>query len=177
MKDQGPQDKVLTQYKLAILYLLDICAHPLSTSQICDVLLEDLFKNFFHLQMALDQLIEAGMVQKGKPGSFAYYSITESGHENFSYLKTDLSLSMRRSILANVKRLHLDSEDAIIPSATWQHLVEGGTLVRLTLTEGTNKILDLTLAAPGPKAAKSICEKWSYKSHQMYEELLEKLLS
>ena len=176
MNEQESRDKLLTQYKIAVLYLLDATSRPLSTSQICDVLLDRLFTNFFNLQLSLSQLIDTGFVDKGEPNQFSYYAITPDGKDALKYLLPELALDMRREILSRVQSLHLDQREAIVPSADWGRSATGGSQVHLKLMEGNAPVVDLTLQVPGNEAARHICESWARKSQQVYEALLEELI-
>ena len=177
MNEKEPWEKLLNKYKLSVLYLLDLSGRPLSTSQICDVLLEEVFSNFFHLQQALSQLLDSGLVEKGGPDRFTYYSISESGKKSLPYLVGDLSLELRRTIIEQAKKHKLDGEDGLIPEGDWHRLVSGGCQVHLKLNEGSRTLLELTMQVPGSKAAVSICEGWAAKSSEVYELLLEKLMA
>lgn len=176
MSEKESREKLLNKYKLSVLYLLDFSPRALSTSQICDVLLEEVFSNFFHLQQALSQLLESGLIQKGGPDRYTYYSITEAGKKALPYLVGDLSLELRRTILAQAKKLKLDTE-GFVPEGDWHRMVSGGCQVHLKLMEGSRPLLDLTLQVPGAKAAQRICEGWASKSSEVYELLLEKLMA
>ena len=169
-------DDLLLNYKLAILYLLDNIAWPLTTSGICDVLLEELYSNYFHLQQALSELETTGMIRKETIGNSTYYSMTPTGKEAFVYLEKELSMDLRRAIMDRVKELHMDTRRTLTTSADYTNSITGGCHVQCRLMDGKDSIIDLKLMVPGPEAAKVICAKWPMHSQVLYEKIIEELL-
>ena len=53
----------LTLYKLIILYMLQKVDFPLSNAQISGFILDKGYTNYFHLQQAISELIESGLVR------------------------------------------------------------------------------------------------------------------
>ncbi len=169
-------DDFLPNYKLSILYLLDNISWPVNTTAICDVLLEELFSNYFHLQQALSELEEGGMIHKETTGNSTYYSMTPSGKEAFVYLKNSLSEELRKAIMDRVRELHIDTRKTLSARADYSMSVIGRCHVRCQLMEEKDTVIDLTLRVPGVQAAKEICSRWPSRSQMMYEKLIDELM-
>ena len=169
-------DDVMTSYKLSILYLLDNISWPVSTAGICDVLLEKLYTNFFHLQQALVELEEAEMINRETIGTSTYYSLTSLGKEGFVYLEKELAMDLRKAIMERIHELKMDTHRTLTSSADMRVTVTGGYSVRCLLLDGKDSVIDLTLMVPGPEAAKAVCAKWPLRSQLIYEKLVEELL-
>ena len=169
-------DDILLNYKLAVLYLLDNIEWPVSTNGICEVLLEELYSNFFHLQQAIGELAAADMIRKETVGNTTYYSITPAGKEGFAYLEKELSMDLRRAILDRMHALHMDTRRSLVSYADYSSSITGGVHVHCRLMDGKDAVIDLKLMVPGVEAAKAICAKWPLKSQDLYVTLMEELM-
>ena len=56
------REEILMRYKLAVMYVLWLMKRPVTTSELCDILLESLFTHFFFLQESLDDLVDTGFL-------------------------------------------------------------------------------------------------------------------
>ena len=169
-------DDFLLNYKLSVLYLLDNISWPVSTSGICDVLLEELYSNYFHLQQALAELESSGMILKEPVGNSTYYSMTPSGKEAFVYLEKSISMELRKAIMSRIRELHMDTHRTLVSSADYSTSVTGGCHVQCRLMDGKDPVIDLKLMVPGVEAAKVICARWPLRSQLLYEKLIEELM-
>ena len=163
-------------YKLAILHMLCNIPDSATLSQVCDVLLEKLFTNYFHLQQALTELEEAGFVKREKQNHITLFSVTPQGRDAYVYLEKELSADIRRQILDRLRQLQLDRPLSIRAEADYDTTVTGGTQVHCTLMEGMTRIIDLHLSVPGQEAARAVALQWPYKARQIYEKLMDELL-
>ena len=68
-----------TVYKLIVLYMLQNSRDPLTNSQRSEFILEHEYTNYFHLQQAISELVEAELVEKQTISNASYYRITEDG--------------------------------------------------------------------------------------------------
>lgn len=169
-------DDILLNYKLSVLYLLDNISWPVSTSGICDVLLEELYSNYFHLQQALSELEGSGMILKETIGNSTYYSMTSTGKEAFVYLEKSLGMDLRKAIMDRIRALHMDTRRTLTASADYSTSITGGCHVQCRLMDGKDPVIDLKLMVPGVEAAKVICASWPLRSQMMYEKLMEELM-
>jgi len=167
---------LLTHYKLGVLYLLDNAENHLTVSQICDILLERLYTNYFHLRQALGELAESGFIQKEGPDSASYFSVTPQGREACRYLENDLDISIRREIVEQIRKHDLGTSKPTFSHAEYDRTVTGGSRVYLRQVIAGEKALEITMAVPGQEAARVICESWPLRSEKAYEMLMDLLL-
>ena len=66
----------LTLYKLIILYMLQKVDFPLSNAQISGFILDKGYTNYFHLQQAISELIESGLVRSETVRNASYLKIS-----------------------------------------------------------------------------------------------------
>ena len=164
------------QYKLAALYLLNLLEHPLTISQICDVLMEKLLTNFFTLMNALTELHDDDLILTETVETNTYYRITEEGKNTLQYLTAELSPEMKHLIHDRVKELHLSTRQTLLPHARYDASTLSGPMVRCTVMNGSATILDLRLSVPGQEAAEEICRSWPLRWEKVYTKLMEELL-
>ena len=56
-----------TVYKLIVLYMLQNTENTLTNSQISEFILDREYTNYFHLQQAISELVEAELITSGHP--------------------------------------------------------------------------------------------------------------
>lgn len=86
----------LTLYKLIILYMLQKVDFPLSNAQISGFILDKGYTNYFHLQQAISELIESGLVRSETVRNASYLKITESGNQTLEYFGTEVSEDIKK---------------------------------------------------------------------------------
>ena len=67
----------------------------LTNSQISEFILEREYTNYFHLQEAVSELVEAELIEKHTISNTSYYYLTEDGKNTLSYFEKELSADIR----------------------------------------------------------------------------------
>ena len=137
-----------TVYKLIVLYMLQNTENTLTNSQISEFILDREYTNYFHLQQAISELVEAELITMDTRSNVSHYRITEDGIKTLSFFQKDLSPEIK----------------------------QGTYSVRCQLIEKGNSLIDLNIAAPNLEAAQSICKKWSTHYQEIYGKIMEELL-
>ena len=171
-----PQTQVMMKYKLCVLYMLDQLDKPASVSQLCDVLLEKIFGNFFHLQQAVAEMERDGFLLTEKAEKTLTYQITEDGRDTLSSLLSELSLDLRRTIVKRMEELRLPSHKPYRTVTRYDDSVTTGKRVHCVLLEGSMTVMDLKFEVPSEEAAKAICDSWALRWQNVYDILMEELL-
>lgn len=165
-----------TIYKLIVLYMLKHSETTLTNSQISEFILEREYTNYFHLQQAISELVEAGLIGKKKVSNTSYYELTEEGKTTLSYFEDELSSDIRKEVRDYLKDKGYEKLERILTPADYYETSQGGYAVRCQLIEKNMSVVDLNLAAPSLEAAKSICRNWGKKSQDIYGMIMEELL-
>lgn len=165
-----------TIYKLIVLYMLDNSEAPLTNSQISEFILDREYTNYFHLQQAVSELVEADLLEKQVTSNTSYYHITEEGRTTLSYFQEELSTDIRKEVKDYLKTNGCDTAEQIMTPADYYTTAQGGYTVRCQLIEKTTSLVDLTIAVPSLEAAKSICRHWPEKCQDIYGKIMEELL-
>ena len=132
----------------------------LTNSQISEFILDRGYTNYFHLQQALSELVEAELVNKDTRSNTSHYQITEDGRKTLSFFQQDLSSEIKQEVKEYLNSAGFKAEDRIVTSADYYITKQGDYSVRCQLIEKGNSLIDLNIAAPNLEAAKSMCQKW-----------------
>ena len=85
-----------TTYKLIILYMLQNSDGDLTNSQITDFILDRKYTNYFQLQQAVSELVEADLVEMSSQSNRSYYRLTSEGKNTLKYFSKELLLTSRK---------------------------------------------------------------------------------
>ena len=81
----------MTLYKLMNLYMLKQVNFPLTYAQISDFFLSREYTDYFTLQQALTELLEAGLARSETIHNSTRYEITREGEETLSFFGKKIS--------------------------------------------------------------------------------------
>ena len=165
-----------TTYKLIILYMLQNSEGDLTNSQITDFILDRKYTNYFQLQQAVSELVEADLVEMSSQSNRTYYRLTEEGKNTLKYFSRELSSDIKKEVEEYLNFLHCKIEEHLLTPADYYPTKEGSYSVRLRIIEGGVSIVDLSIKVPNLAAAQSVCESWPYKYQNVYDKIMEELL-
>lgn len=148
----------------------------LSNSQISEFILEREYTNYFHLQQAVSELVEAELLDKQTISNTSYYHLTEEGRGTLTYFEKDLSQEIKDEINEYLKEQGCKMPERILTPADYYKTPHGGYAVRCQLIEKNTSLIDLSMAAPNLEAAKAICRTWPKKSQDIYALIMEELI-
>lgn len=165
-----------TIYKLIVLYMLQHAEASLTNSQISEFILEKEYTNYFHLQQAISELVEAELLEKQTISNTSYYRLTDEGSRTLSFFEKELSSEIKNEIKEYLKAQGCQEMERILTPADYYETPQGGYAVRCQLIEKNTSLIDLSIAAPNLEAAKSICRNWQKKYQDIYAEIMEELI-
>ena len=165
-----------TVYKLIVLYMLQNTENTLTNSQISEFILDQEYTNYFHLQQAISELVEAELITMDTRSNVSHYRITEDGIKTLSFFQKDLSPEIKQEVREYLKSTGFKAQERIVTPADYYITKQGTYSVRCQLIEKGNSLIDLNIAAPNLEAAQSICKKWSTHYQEIYGKIMEELL-
>jgi len=165
-----------TTYKLIVLYMLKHAESSLTNSQISEFILEREYTNYFHLQEAVSELVEAELIEKHTISNTSYYRLTEDGKNTLSYFEKELSADIRKEVKEYLKSAGYEMQQRILTPADYYTSSQGSYAVNCRIIERNVSLLDINLIAPNLEAAKSMCRNWPDKSREIYAKIMEELL-
>ena len=108
-----------TVYKLIILYMLSHSDTELTNSQLSEFILDRDYTNYFHLQQAISELVEAGLIYKRVKSNSSYYQITSDGASTLSFFESDLSPEIRKDVSEFLKTAGYEVQNSIVTPADY----------------------------------------------------------
>ena len=87
-----------TIYKLIVLYMLQNTDDTLTNSQISEFILDREYTNYFHLQQAISELVEAELITMDTRSNVSHYRITEDGIKTLSFFQKDVSPEIKQEV-------------------------------------------------------------------------------
>ena len=164
-----------TLYKLMTMYTLSRVDFALTNSQITNVFLDLGYTNYFNVQYALGELVDAGLVHEEAYPDYRYYALTESGRESIEALRSTLSASIRTDIDDYLKKMRLEFREAVSSRAEYYRTTDGDWAVRCRIMDHATALIDMTLTVPNETQAKAVSQEWKEKSQEIYAMVIHKL--
>lgn len=124
----------------------------LTNSQISEFILDREYTNYFHLQQAISELVEADLVTMDTRSNTSHYRITEDGKKTLSFFQKDISPEIKQEVREYLKSTGFKAQDRIVTPADYYITKQGTYSVRCQLIEKGNSLIDLNIAAPNLEA-------------------------
>ena len=158
----------LTLYKLIILYMLNKVTFPLTNSQLSDFILGQEYTTYFHLQQAINEMLEANLLNVEVIRNSSRYHMTAEGRQTLGYFENLQYLEQHSYEMRNEVSVWADYDK-----------VSGRTEydVHCQVKEGESILIDLHLSVPEENLAQSLCRSWSKQSQEIYEHIMKELMS
>lgn len=167
----------ITIYKLIILYTLSKIEAPLPPGIISDYIISRGYTNYFNLQNAFGELLEADLIREERTYHLTYYALTEAGQETLALFGTPLSQEIRREIDTYLQehKYQIVNDTSFVSD---YHLTREGTyLASCVLRERDHIIFRLELDVATEADAIKACENWQNQCEVLYQTAIQKLLS
>ena len=166
----------ITIYKLIILYILSKVDTSLPPGIISDYITKQGYTNYFTLQNAFGELLEADLIKEDSTYHLSYYTITDVGRETLVLFGTPLSQDIRREIDDYLQKNKFQIIDDTSFVTDYQPTPEGTYLASCTMREHNRVIFRLELEIATEKDALKVCENWQSNSEMLYQTAITHLL-
>lgn len=167
----------ITIYKLIILYTLNKVNSPLPSGIISDYIIEKGYTNFFTLQNAFGELLQAELIAEDATYHLAYYTLTDTGRETLELFGSQLSYEIKKEIDDYLREKRYDIIDETSFISDYQRTVDGSYQATCTLRDGSHVLYQITLDVATEQDAIKVCENWRDCSTELYQQSMLKLLS
>ena len=166
----------LTLYKLIVLYMLDKFNFPLSNAQLSEFILDKEYTDYFTIQTALSELVEADFVHMRTIRNTSLYDITEEGRETLTFFGKKISSQIQEEIDSFLSEHHYELRNELSVPADCYPTGNGEYAARCRVLEKDYALIDLTLVLPTREQAESVCSHWRDKSQELYAHIMKTLL-
>lgn len=166
----------LTLYKLIILYMLEKVNFPLTTNHVTGFILEQGYTDYFHVQQAISELVECGLITEQTIRNATYFKATAEGRKTLEYFKKDISNQIRDDIDIFLYENAFELRNEVSTLSDYDRTPDGEFSVRCRVREGNATLIELNFTVPTEEAAKSVCQNWPKECQELYMTILEKLI-
>ncbi len=159
--------------KLLVLLALDILDMPITNIYINDLLLQPGYMNYFNIQIALNELVESGFIDRIPDGDgIPMYSINDNGkkaYREFSYLLPEgLATKYEEHIENNKEKV----KKMVEVNASVFTAGNNDYYVRCYVRDKGTYTIDLKLPAASREDANLICKSWRENSSELYAKIV-----
>ena len=168
--------ETFTLYKLIILYMLEKLDFPLTNAQISEFILEQGYTNYFTLQQAISEMVEAGFIREENTHNRTLYHLTEDGSQTISFFKDNISSAIRNDIDNYMKEKNYELKNEVSVKADYYKNTSKEWTVRCQITEQETTLLDLSLTVPTETEAVNVVNNWNRKNQELYALIMQNLL-
>lgn len=165
-----------TLYKLIILYMLNKVDFPLTNGQISEFILDKGYTNYFTLQQAISEMVEAGFIHEETTHNRTLYHLTEEGLDTIHYFKKNISPAIQDDINTFLNEKSYDLKNEVSIRADYYQNKKSDYSVRCQILENKTPLIDLTLTVPSVEEATTIANKWNTKNQEIYALIMANLL-
>lgn len=166
----------LTLYKLIILYMLRKVTFPLSNTQLTDYFISQEITDYFHAQEAIHDLEDSGLISCEKIRNTSLYKATMNGEKTLEYFVGDIPPAIKKDTddYLRTKSYELRNESTTL--ADYEKNEDGTYAVHCVVSEGKDRIIDLTINVTTEEEADRVCTKWPEKAQDIYMHVMNTLL-
>lgn len=163
------------EIKTLICYLVSHLDTPITKGQLNNIICEEGLANYFELNQALSEVVENGNISVSDSEDPELY-ITEIGKNNTATLEKDLPYTVRESAFnAAVRlqtRLRREREHRIEITR-----LESGCNITLTVLDGNDELMSVTLFVADYEQALSVKEKFLSDPVKVYSDIVALLMA
>ena len=164
-----------TLYKLMIIYMLDKVKVPLTGTQISDFILMKEYTDFAHLQQALQELSDTGLISSQNIHNTTRYEITDDGAQTLEFFGKDIPPAIVSDMDAYLEENAGSLRCDIAACAEYTKTGNQDYLVHCEVRDGKNLVIGLDISVPDENHARAISSKWTDRSIDIYAYLLKHL--
>ncbi|MDD3278365.1 MAG: DUF4364 family protein [Lachnospiraceae bacterium] len=164
-----------TLYKLIILYMLNKASFPMTNAQISAYILDSGYTSYFHLQEAINEMIDSFLLKTDVVRNTTYYHMTEEGQNTLDFFVKEISPEIREEIDLYMKEHSYELRSEVSTIADYYKTSGQEYEAHCQVRERTGNLIELKLSVPSEETAKAICNHWLDKSQEIYQYLMKTL--
>lgn len=165
-----------TLYKLIVLYMLDKLDFPLTNGQISEFILDKGYTNYFTLQQALSEMVEARFIREETTHNRTFYHLTEEGAETIQFFRNNISSAIQEDIDTFLLEKKYELKNQVSVKADYYPTKNNEYAIRCQIIENGSPLIDLTLTMPTEEEAATVANNWNHKNQEIYAQIMANLL-
>lgn len=166
----------ITLYKLMVLYMLRQVKFPLTNAQISDFFLGHEYTNFFTLQQAISELLEAHLIKMESVHHTSRYEITDEGEDTLRFFGNKISDAIIVDIDQYLQENKVRLRDEVGVVADYYKDENADYIVHGEVREGKSILFQVDIAIQTEDQAELMCNRWRESNQKIYAFLMKELL-
>ncbi|KPU42220.1 hypothetical protein OXPF_40040 [Oxobacter pfennigii] len=168
----------LAESKLLLLYIFKTIKQTVSNSSITEIVLENGFMNYFHLQQYLSELASSELLNVYKDGKRVLYELSSKGKNTLEYFENRIADSKKESVDLYLSKHNEQLKNDIKFTAGYAKHDDDSYLVTLNMIDNTaSDIFELKISIKSIEEAKKVCSNWNSSAKKNRKKILDILLS
>ncbi len=168
--------EAFTIYKLMILYILNRVDSPLTSGLVSDYLTDREYTNYFNVQNALAELVDANLISISHTYNSTHYEITSEGRDTLELFQSDLSHDIRNEIDQYLRENKQTIANRMNTISDYTRSDSGDYLVTCSLHENGQLLFQTSISIPSEEDAIRICDNWRNNSDEVFALTMKTLL-
>lgn len=162
----------LAENKLLLLYILKSLKHPISNTQLTEIVLENSFINYFTLQQYITELNEANFIEYAEVMDKKLLKVTNEGKGVLSFFQDRISPS-KISLINEYIKSHIDLiKKELTIHSDYTIGQNDSFIVDIKALEDDSPLIELKLQVPTKKQATYLCNKWQENPSEIYNQII-----
>lgn len=167
----------LAENKLLVLYVTNSLKHPITNTQLTEIILENNFINYFTLQQYISELIASDFLRYETVNDKNLIHITEKGVNALSFFSDRIS-SIKKKIIDDYLLSIIDSiKKELTIHSDYTIGKDNSFIVNLQALENDNLLISLKVSVPSKKQALSLCNRWKDNPSDIYNKIMNSLFN
>jgi hypothetical protein len=150
---------------------------PLSNAQVSNLILEKEYTNYFTIQQAISELVEAEFILCETIRNTTLYRVTESGRETLDYFNNQISDAIKNDIVNYLRTNKYSLREEVSTLSDFYQSKPNEFIVRCQVKEKDSTVIELNLTVPSEEEATTICSNWRSRSQEIYSFIIRSLIS
>ena len=167
----------VAENKLLVLYVTDSLKHPITNTQLTEIILENNFINYFTLQQYISELIASDFLRYETVNEKKLIRITEKGTNTLSFFSDRIS-PIKKKIIDDYLLSIVDSiKKELTIHSDYTLGKDDSFIVDLQALENDNLLISLKVSVPTKKQAVSLCNRWKDNPSDIYNKIMNSLFN
>ncbi len=169
-------NRLVTENRLLILYLMYQMDMPLSWDHIYDFAVND-YMDYIEFQTYINEMERNGIIYSNRENNVKYYSLTDDGEKTVNAFLKVIPESKRNSIISYVRKNKGKIKREYSVSANYFMYGDDEYVVKCSFIEDDITLMEINLTVATKEMAKKVKKNWKQNVSDIYNNTLKALLA
>ena len=165
-------------YRLIILYMLKVSKEPVRNTQITIFVLDKQYTNFFTIQDAVADLVDAKLIDPVPVKGNTVYLLNDDGRATLAAYEKEISPKIKADVEQFFGAVEKEKEAAAdrTYAASYSERKDGSYEVVCGVLSGRKSVMTVTVTVTDEEQAEAVCRNWRKQHIEIYTNLMYELL-